>query len=163
MIRIRKVSKEDIETIVEMWRKDLIDYHLCLKRHPVIASYWSFVPGVDKIARAHMKRILNSKKYIFLVAVEGKKIVGYTKVIIKKRWRGFSDKKEVYIDELAVKTGYRGKGVGSRLLKEIEKRAKKLGIKFLTLEADVENLKTLKFYKKHKFEKYHVQMVKEVG
>ncbi|GEM_PF-1331328 len=163
MIKIRKAREGDIGEIVKIWRKDLIDYHNNLPTHPVVEEYWKFVPGADKLFGEHLKEILNSEGFILLVAEERGKVVGYTKLKIKNRWKAFKEKKEIYINDIAVIENCRGKGIGSKLLNETEKYAKGENIGFLTLKADSENLKTLRFYKKHGFVKHYVQMVKKVG
>ncbi len=161
MIRVRKAGKRDTEQILCLWR-NLVEFHENLPGPVVVKRYWKLSDCAEKVFRMHLSHALKSKNYMLLVAADGSKIVGYAEAWIKKRWRGFSFRKEVYVEDLAVSEKYRSRGIGSKLIREIEKRAKTLKIRFINLDADVNNSKALKFYKKQGFEKYNFQLVKEV-
>ena len=161
-IKIRKAENGDIEQIVAIWRKDLIEWHNKLPTTKTIEKYWRFVDNADKLFGEHLKQTLNSKKFTFLVATKNDEVVGYLKAEIRQRWKAFVNARELYISDVAVKEKCRGRGVGSALMKELENRFRKSGIKFMTLKYDVENTQTRKFYEKHGFEEEHLRMVKEL-
>ena len=83
------------------------------------------------VTKAHQSKDLKddfiSKKVGILVAVSSGKIVGVQKY--KEL-----DKNKLYIFQLAVLKTYRGKGIGTQLLKETEKIAKERKLKMVTLD-----------------------------
>ena len=60
--------------------------------------------------------------------------------------------KELYISDLLIKKDRRGRGIGTKLLSEIERIAKKSGVKRIMLNNN-KNEESYKsnFYKKHNF------------
>jgi ribosomal protein S18 acetylase RimI-like enzyme len=83
------------------------------------------------VTKAHKSKDLKddflSKKVGIIVAISSGKIVGVQKY--KEL-----DNKKLYIFQLAVLKTYRGKGIGSQLLKETEKIAKEKKLKMITLD-----------------------------
>lgn len=83
------------------------------------------------VTKAHQSKELKddflSKKVGIIVAISSGKIVGVQKY--KEL-----DNKKLYIFQLAVLKTYRGKGIGSQLLKETEKIAKEKKLKMITLD-----------------------------
>lgn len=83
------------------------------------------------VTKAHQSKELKddflSKKVGIIVAISSGKIVGVQKY--KEL-----DNKKLYIFQLAVLKTFRGKGIGTQLLKETEKIAKKMRLKIITLD-----------------------------
>lgn len=88
------------------------------------------------------------KKYLdenyFLVAEDKKTIAG---LILGEPTKAHG----AIIWMLVVSKKNRGKGIGSLLLKEFEKRLKKLEVQWIVLYGYRKNPKVLNFYRKHKF------------
>ena len=61
----------------------------------------------------------------------------------------FNTEKEAQIRYMAIEEKYRRKGIGSLILKELEKRAKETGEEYIILNA---REKAVNFYKKHGYE-----------
>ena len=82
-------------------------------------------------------------KNVTLVAKDGSKIIGF----VTSAFVDFVFYKYGYIEEVFVDKGYRGKGVGSKLMKGVIKELKKMktGVAFVTTEK--KNRKAVKFYK----------------
>ena len=80
----------------------------------------------------------------FLVADIGGKVVGY----IVTMDMGVDSK----IMSFAVKKEFRGKGIGSMLLKEVIRRCKERGKRRIILEVRVSNVTAQRLYKKNGFE-----------
>ncbi len=55
---------------------------------------------------------------------------------------------EVYINNIAVKKEYRGKGIGKGLLSALEKRAQNMNVSFITLEVRESNFPAISLYSK---------------
>ncbi|MEC6748976.1 GNAT family N-acetyltransferase [Marinilactibacillus sp. XAAS-LB27] len=83
----------------------------------------------------------NAEK-IVIGAYDGEELVGG--IIGNKQYEN------VHIAMLAVKGGYRGQAVGSKLLKEIEKRAREMDIIHITLST--KSYQAEGFYKKYGYE-----------
>lgn len=58
---------------------------------------------------------------------------------------------EGYIDNIAIKKDYQSKSIGSTIIAETIKKAKTLGLSFLTLEVRESNLKAINLYQKFNF------------
>ncbi|BAB67176.1 ribosomal protein S18-alanine N-acetyltransferase [Sulfurisphaera tokodaii] len=78
---------------------------------------------------------------LFLVAKQGDDIVGYSLGIIQFGYRG-------HVVSIAVKKDYREKGIGSLLLKELEKRFKEYKCTHSYLEVNFKNKTAIEFYHK---------------
>lgn len=65
---------------------------------------------------------------------------------------------------IAISENYRGKGIGSLLLKEYERKIKKIGINWIVLYWFQKNSRVLDFYRKHGFSEgvTCVEFVKEI-
>ncbi|ACP47879.1 ribosomal-protein-alanine acetyltransferase [Sulfolobus islandicus Y.N.15.51] len=79
---------------------------------------------------------------LYLVAKEGEKIIGYIIGIIQYGYRG-------HIVSIAVEPAYRKKGIGTKLLSEIEERFKLNGAKYSYLEVNINNLPAISFYQEN--------------
>ena len=112
--------------------------------------------------RSHLRKILYvknlNKKYklekgkiyfIHLIAEEKGKIIGYLSgFLIKYRVGGDGE-----LSELVVSSKERGKGVGSKLVKEFLKIAENKGVDCVQVTTSKENKKAIKFYQRHGFKK----------
>ncbi|QGA55092.1 ribosomal-protein-alanine N-acetyltransferase [Sulfolobus sp. E5-1-F] len=79
---------------------------------------------------------------LYLVAKEREKIIGYIIGVIQYGYRG-------HIISIAVRPAYRKKGVGTKLLNEIEERFKQNGVKYSYLEVNINNLSAISFYREN--------------
>lgn len=88
------------------------------------------------------------KRYIdptfFLVARKNDEVVGF---ILGEELKN----KVAMVWYLTVKDSFRGKGIGSNLVLEFEKRSKEKGIEWLILYAPTFTENSVNFYKKHGF------------
>jgi len=113
-----------------------------------------FYPNGGHFTAGHLKNFL-SKKY-FLVAEEDNKVIGL--IFGEKLKAGGSIVWIVVVDKK-----YRGKKIGSKLLKEFEKNAKQDGCTWIVLYAATKNKNTVEFYKKHKYDigKKYIECAKD--
>ncbi len=90
---------------------------------------------------------LRSPRYkMFLLKLDGE-IVGYTSYKYEK---DFEFGPICYVDEIVVEKNIRGKGIGSRIVKFLE-RTNKEKCNMIRLHTDLVRKKTRNFYKKKKF------------
>ena len=100
-------------------------------RWKILRKPWKQPKGSEKDER--------EKDAIHIIACIDNKIVGVGRL-------HFNSEKEAQIRYMAVEEKYRRKGIGSLILKELEKRAKSIGAEYIVLNAR-EN--AVQFYKKH--------------
>ena len=95
------------------------------------------------------------RSYLILVDNE---IVGYTIItyVFSFEYKG----KIAFIDELYIKETYRGKGIGSEIIKFIKNECHKLKLKLIYLEVENHNLKAQKLYIANDFEFHNRKIMK---
>lgn len=84
-----------------------------------------------------------SESFYGVLCEDGGEIIGYGGITVT------ADTAD--IDNIAVTEVYRGGGVGTRILKELIKAAKKIGAKKVFLEVRVSNSNAMKLYLKNGF------------
>ena len=92
-------------------------------------------PYLDVISREDYLRWCSKPEFDFdqiIVAEVDGKLVGKTEV---RPWMGLDKAKRGYVDGFIVDSAYRNRGLGTQLLLEAERRAKKKGITQLELGA----------------------------
>gem|GEM_PF-6167009 len=73
----------------------------------------------------------NQRKMRLYVAVDEKVVVGCLRAEVIDLRGIFNEKNAIYIDDLAVKENYRGKGIGKMLIEKVENFARSKKIKLL--------------------------------
>ncbi len=92
-----------------------------------------------------VKEDAENPRVVFLAAFCGDEFAGYG---------GFAYViDEGYINNIAVCPEFRRRGVASAILKEFDKQAKALGLRFLTLEVRAKNNGAIELYEKHGYVK----------
>jgi len=135
-MKIRKATKKDFKEISEILIKES-------SKKPYNEKY------TVKIA---LKETINLSKNELYVATNEKEVIGFIASNITS-----DDKKKAYIGELWLKPNYQKKGIGKILVKFIEDKYKKKGIKIIRLVAK-RNAGAFRFYKKLKY-KEHKELV----
>lgn len=141
---IRKGTYEDLYAIVllqKQWMKEEITYGF---------------------TAADIKYLETKLGSYFLVAVKEKEIVGFAYGTVHKAEKmAVFDEGELYIeiDDIYTSANSREKGIGSCLLSELLKIAKENGIeRSLVYSSTKETDDIMKFYKKHGFKTWYIQM-----
>ena len=151
-MEIRAAKNGDIQGILKLLRQ-VLELHAALR--PDI-----FVSGTTKYTENELKRILEQKNRRTYVAVSGDDVLGYAFCEIKKP--SFSDYMvpftSLYIDDLCVDSGERGKNIGSALFRHVESEAKRLGCYDLTLNVWEGNDSAKAFYDKMGMKPKETQM-----
>ncbi|MFA7707585.1 MAG: GNAT family N-acetyltransferase [Candidatus Pacearchaeota archaeon] len=129
MIKIRKYKEEDNKQVKRLVTEVIMElYHQKPK---------------------HIQDLNNIKKnYIsYIVAENNKKIIGI--VSLQKK-----DNKTAKLRRLYINKKFRRKGLGQKLLKEIESIAKKLKFKYIVLNTKHKNEIALNLYQKNNYKDY---------
>ncbi|MFU8652882.1 GNAT family N-acetyltransferase [Methanotorris formicicus] len=131
MIIIDTAKKEDIDDMINLL-KQLFEIEK------------DFAPNYEN-QRKGLELLLNNKDAIIFVARYNDKVVGMCSIqtLISTAEGG----KVGILEDLVVDENFRGMGVGSKLLLEVERYCKENGLLRLSLLADKDNKKALEFYK----------------
>lgn len=92
---------------------------------------------------AQLRAQLPDDRHVFLVAERGDEVLGYVGLMHVLD--------EGYISNVAVSPDCRRQGIGAALIAELTRRAGRLELAFLTLEARVSNAPAIRLYEKMGF------------
>lgn len=137
-MKIRTAENKDTHSIVELLKQ-------------LFTQEEEFVFNKQKQTNAVKKIVSNASFGTIYVASIEDKIVGSVSVLYT--YSTALDSKVGIVEDMIIDEKYRGKDIGSKLLKHVIKQAKKQNLKRLTLLTDNSNKKAHKFYKKNKFTK----------
>ena len=124
MAKIRFYKDSDYEEVI-----------IVLKEGNLFDTVWE--------SRENLKRKIGRDSESILVAEEDGKIVACV-FLVEDGWSAF-------IWRLSVRKNYRKKGIGSQLMEEVEKIAKKRKNKEISLFVDENNIPLEEWYKKQKY------------
>lgn len=120
-----------------------------------------FLSTKEAIAKERFVNLIEEKS-IFVVKIEDK-IVGYvTFCIVEKENPILRFRKQLSIDDMCVDNKYRGQGIGSSLLKFIEKYAKEANCTDIYLTVNEENTNAIKTYEKFGMKVKNIAYSKEI-
>ena len=147
-IQIRQMDSQSLHQVDQFHRNSTVSSKLVLHVENNKLTY-SIVPvepyektlSID--VEDYSTFINNSQKVIFFADVDGKP-VGQIKVV--PWWNKFA-----YIEELAVDTEFRGKGVGSALMRRAIEWARTQHFPGIMLETQDNNVPACKLYEKYGF------------
>ncbi|EHP85051.1 GCN5-related N-acetyltransferase [Methanotorris formicicus Mc-S-70] len=133
----------DIMIIIDTAKKEDIDDMINLLKQ-LFEIEKDFAPNYEN-QRKGLELLLNNKDAIIFVARYNDKVVGMCSIqtLISTAEGG----KVGILEDLVVDENFRGMGVGSKLLLEVERYCKENGLLRLSLLADKDNKKALEFYK----------------
>ena len=100
--------------------------------------------------------ILNNTSTILFAIIEEEKMIGFMN--IQCFYSIWSHGKVFFLDDFFIEENFRRKGYGEKALKDLQKYAKKSGIKRIQLMAENTNPRAIEFYKKHKFNEQEIHL-----
>ncbi|MEM2168297.1 MAG: GNAT family N-acetyltransferase [Candidatus Bathyarchaeia archaeon] len=106
----------------------------------------------DSFPLHYIARFLEDPTFITLVTTLEGRIIGY----IAAHVENFEGKRMGHIYSIAVRSEYRRRGAGSRLLEAIEEILRQSGVKVCYLEARRDNIAAINFYLKHGYRIFEV-------
>ena len=117
-------------------------------------QYW-INPPQEKIK--WVEEGINNNEFFFLDDLNGNNI-GMVRILNEDLlYWGKQTEKSKYVHSLVVKEAYNGKGIGIKVLQEIENNAKKDNYKYVRLDADSKNIKLCEYYEKLDFIKVGIK------
>lgn len=110
-------------------------------------------------ARKALEKLLATENYVILVAELNHEIVGFIDYyVLPSVWEKWN---EATINYLFIHKDYQGRGIGSKLLKEVIKQTDKMEIMELHVGTEKENKRAIRLYKKHGFLKEYLLLERE--
>lgn len=106
----------------------------------------------DAFTPLFIKKLIEDSNSIFLVATLNEHVAGFIVGTLEK----FRGKTVGHIYSIDVKSEYRGKGIGSFLLKSIEEALRKIGVKECYLEVRVDNMVARNLYFKFGYRVFQI-------
>ncbi|SER30880.1 GNAT family N-acetyltransferase [Parafannyhessea umbonata] len=151
---IRRARKSDIPQIEELLLQ-VLNVHA--QGRPDL-----FVPNTRKYTSAELEEIIGDERRPVFVAVEGELVVGYAFCVYQQHVNSnnMTDVRTLYIDDLCVREGYRGKHIGSTLYNYVIDFARGQGFYNVTLNVWSCNPSAQSFYEKMGLVPYKVGMEK---
>ncbi|MBA4389153.1 MAG: hypothetical protein C0404_14365 [Verrucomicrobia bacterium] len=157
-LRIRRAKEEDLPRLVSLWWQlqrahyeyDLAHYKLASKGK-VCARF-----------RKHLQKMIHDKETVFLVADDNSEVLGSLLARVVDRSPIFYPRqKYAVLDRVMVDEKHRGKGIYSKLQKQLERMARDRRAVHIELYVDVAN-PALNVYKRSGYMPRHVTMIKKL-
>ena len=139
-MEIRKAEVRDIPGMIELL------YQVGQVHHEIRPDI--FRSGALKYTESDLRELLKDENRPIFVAVEEEFVQGYAFCIHRDCLDSgvFTDRKEVYIDDLCVHEDCRGQKIASRLYSHVTDYARSRGCQFITLNVWCGNAGAMKFY-----------------
>lgn len=149
---IRKAEEKDAEQIINLL-KQILELHASIR--PDI-----FIPGTTKYTKEEVITIINDENRRTYVADRNGTVTGYALCEIRKQ--PFSNNMVpftlLFIDDLCVESGARGRHVGTRLFEFVKNEARRMGCYEVTLNVWEGNDAAKAFYEKMGMKPKETQM-----
>ena len=153
MIKIREAEKEDLKDI----------FNLASELHKHEARFYNGYEVSKKSIKAlekFLRKKFKEKNTKFFVAIDNKKVIGYSYGYIWKRYPIHKIIKIGYISDCFVLKKYRGKGIGERLTTALINWFKSKDIKKVELDVLTKNKKSVRVWRSLGFKEYMKKMEK---
>lgn len=122
-------------------------YQISMLNNNDIDSLYILLNDIFKsnVKKELLYRLVDNKDIIDIVAKDNNKVIGHAMVEIK--FDLFTGEKYFFLNYFCVATNYRCKGIGSSLIKELEKLAISFNINFMRFTSGNKRIEAHKFYK----------------
>lgn len=121
--------------------------------HKMNINHWQYWlnPPVEKVK--WVEEGIQNNEFFFIQTLEGEHL-GMVRIMDEDLlYWGKQNEKATYIHSLVVTDKYNGKGIGTKIILQIEANAKEVDCKYLRLDADAKNPRLCRYYEKLGFEK----------
>jgi L-amino acid N-acyltransferase YncA len=146
MLKIRTATKKDIPSITEIYNDAVLNTTATFHIEPQSYS------EQEKWFERH------TGKYTVIVAVENNAVVGWASLSPWSDRCAYSNTADIAI---YIKGGFRGKGIGKKLIEELLKKGPENGLHTAIAKISSENEVSMYLFKKSGFK--HIGIMKEVG
>lgn len=146
-VEITPAKDSHVSEIIEIW-KEFMDFH------KDIDPFFTRSEDGHVAMRTHVHDIIDSQDAQVLVALDNKHVVAYSIAEIHTRPPVFQQRTCGFISDLAVKSDYQRKGIGSRMVHTMVEWFASRGITRIELRVVSKNKVGYSFWKKHGFRDY---------
>lgn len=148
-ITIRKASIKDVESL-QLLNKEIFEDNY--KYDDDLILDWS----LSEKGKKYFLEKLSRERAVCFIAEDKERPIGYA--ACNARDFGYRKKKYLEIENIGVSPAYRSKGVGRQLVDEVKKWAKTNGYDRLYVNAYIDNIKAVAFYKRNGFAEIDVSL-----
>ncbi|WP_321311498.1 GNAT family N-acetyltransferase [Halarcobacter sp.] len=145
-IRFEKCHLEKLDDIIEIGKDTYFDTFSKYCSEEVMKDYLEKAFDVDKIR----EEIMNKDSSFFFIYLN-EELSGYLKLNINEAQCDLRDENGLEIERIYVKEGYKGKGLGSRLINFGIEKAKEYEKEFVWVGVWEKNKAGIEFYNKNGF------------
>jgi len=162
-MNIREAKLKDLQQLYKL-RRIFAKFHddLMIRKNPKVKPYRKKVKNITYFMRRKLEASIRAKNKAIIVAEDDSKILGYCMLEIKRNSPGFKLERVGHINQIFVRKEFRGKGIGSELMKAAVKWFKERKIKHLSLKVYAGNEKAYDIYKRWGFFDYATEMRKNI-
>ena len=146
-MEVVRALKSDIPAILEIW-KELMDFHVPFD------SRYTLSEGAEESMNDHLERLVEAEDALVIMAVENTKPMGFGIARIRNYPPVFIKQTYGTIEDLAVSSEYRRKGLGELMLNEMLDWFRFRGIDRVELRVASMNTVGYSFWRKHGFTDY---------
>ncbi|MCY3870091.1 MAG: GNAT family N-acetyltransferase [Gemmatimonadetes bacterium] len=154
-MEVVRALKSDIPAILEIW-KELMDFHVPFD------SRYTLSEGAEESMNDHLERLVEAEDALVIMAVENTKPMGFGIARIRNYPPVFIKQTHGTIEDLAVSSEHRRKGIGELMLNEMLDWFRSLGIDRVELRVASMNTIGYSFWRKHGFADYMYIMYRDL-
>jgi ribosomal protein S18 acetylase RimI-like enzyme len=138
-MKIRRATERDVDGMADM----ALEFEIFLIK---LDNTLLDAPPSKEVFKNVLRQGMDDEKHYIVVAEEGGKLAGMADFWAYPEFLhgGLSG----YLNNLYVREGHRGDGLGTRLLEHLMKEAKKRGVVAMHIPVKPKNLRALEFYRK---------------
>lgn len=156
-LQIEKCKENEVKDLVENLWIDLARERENDHKYNELAE-----KGLIENSIEYKQKIVNEGDSGIYVAKKNGDLVGYILISVSERPPVFKIREKLSVRELFVKEGFRGEGIGKKLIKKAEDYAEKRDISFISLSVDLPNEDAYGFYRSLGFEQYRRKLAKDI-
>jgi len=155
MIKIRKATIDDLETVVDFCVQ-------LTEMHHKYSNYYKKGKDIEQILRETYELDLVAENTLILVAEDKGNVIGYFDTAIKEAEKFKSVENVAYIYDVFILPAYRNKGLLKKFMAIAIESYKKQGIKVFELRVDVNNKEALAAWSKLGFKDWQISMIRKI-
>ena len=155
MIQITQLRKEHLPGLIQVW-KEFMDFHAAIHPH--------FRRGkMGHVAfRKHLLDIMNTPGATIFVALDGKRVVGYTLLEVRQPPPVYNLPISGILSDMAVASEYRRRGIGEKMLAKALEWFRSKGVHWVELSVVTDNIIGNSFWNKQGFRELMKRMYLEI-
>ncbi len=156
MIEIIKAEENHVPDICQLWL-EFMRFHGDID--PIFTPRDGALPVFEE---KYLRKEMKSDNNLILVALDGKRVVGYSFSQIIDPSDLLARKNYGYIHDVAITADYRRNGIGEKMYDEILKWFHSRGIDCVEVEVTVKNRVAYSFWKKRGFTDYKHTLYRQI-